>query len=243
MSERDDDLVAELRALDAWLSVPEPADQRAAVRSRLASPAPRRRRWRLVVAAGVAAVAGTIGAVAPARAAVVDGLDGLLRIAGIEIRHEAAPHALPTAPSPLPSLQAAGLAEAERAARFDVRVPTALGPPEQVLTADPDDTGAPRVVTLVYRGGTVRLDQFDGAAWTFLKTTAQGEGVQVGADGWGVWLPAPHAVTYLGRDGVERTATARLATATLIWVDGEVTYRLEGLGSLAEAKSIAGSLD
>jgi hypothetical protein len=242
VSDRDD-LAAELRALDPWLAVGEPADQRAAVRARLsaARPRPRRRRVRLFVASAVAALAGTVAAVAPARAAVVDTVDGLLRIAGIEVRHEAAPRALPAQPSPLPSLRSAALADARRAARFTVRAPGALGEPEQVLTADPDAAGAPRVVTLVYRGGTIRLDEFDGAAWAFLKTNTGGELLEIGS-GSGVWLPRPHAVTYLDRRGVEHTETARLATPTLIWIDGEVTYRLEGLSSREEARAIAGTL-
>jgi hypothetical protein len=240
VSDRDD-LAAELRALDTWLAVGEPADQRAAVRARLSAARPRRRRVRLFVASAVAALAGTVAAVAPARAAVVDTVDGLLRIAGIEVRHEAAPRALPAQPSPLPSLRSVTLADARRAARFTVRVPSALGEPEQVLTADPYADGAPRVVTLVYRGGAVRLDEFDGGAWTFLKTNTEGERVDVGA-GSGFWLPRPHAVTYLDRRGDERTETARLATPTLIWLDGQETYRLEGLSSLAEARAIAGTL-
>jgi hypothetical protein len=138
----------------------------------------------------------------------------------------------------LPSLRSTALDEARRRALFPVRVPAALGPPERVLTADPDTTGAPRVVTMTYRGGTVRFDQFDGTTGAFLKTVSNGQWVEVG-QGWGVWLPGPHAVTYIGRDGVERTATARLATPTLIWEDGEVTYRLEGYSTLAEARAVA----
>jgi hypothetical protein len=49
-------------------------------------------------------------------------------------------------------------------------------------------------------------------------------------------------VTYVGRDGVERTGTARLAGPTLIWSSGELTYRLEGLADLAEARTVAESL-
>jgi hypothetical protein len=234
---QDEDLVAELRALDRWLDVPDPADQRAAVRSRLARPDHRRLRLRLFIASAVAA-AGTVAAIAPARAAVVDTVDGLLRVAGIEVRQEVTPPDLPAHPSPLPSLRSTALDEARRLAHFPVRAPAALGQPEQVLTADPDTTGAPRVITLTYRAGTVRFDQFDGTTGAFLKTVSGGQWVTIGT-GWGVWLPGPHAVTYVGRDGVERTATARLATPTLIWEDGGVTYRLEGFSTFAEARAVA----
>jgi hypothetical protein len=244
MSERyDDELAAELRALGTWVGVPEPADQRAAVRARLARPGPRRRRLRWWTASVVAALAGTVAAVAPARAAVVDAVEGLLRVAGVEVRQDAAPPDLPARPSPLPSLRAAGLEEVRRTARFPVRVPAELGTPEQVLAADPDDTGAPRVVTLVYRGGTVRLDQFDGTLeLAFAKAAPDAQWVALGPDS-GIWLPRPHPVTYAGRDGVRRTETARLAGPTLIWSSGPVTYRLEGLPAKAEATAVALSLD
>jgi hypothetical protein len=243
MSERhDDELAAELRALGTWVDVPGPADQRAAVRARLARPAPRRRRLRWWTAVVVAALAGTVTAVAPARAAVVDAVEGLLRVAGIEVRRDAAPPDLPAVPSPLPSLRVVDFEEARRIARFPLRVPAALGPPEQVLAADPDDTGAPRVVTLVYRGGTVRLDQFDGTLeLAFAKAAPDAQWVSIGPDS-GIWLPRPHPVTYAGRDGIERTETARLAGPTLIWSSGPVTYRLEGVPAKDEATTVARSL-
>jgi len=42
---------------------------------------------------------------------------------------------------------------------------------------------------------------------------------------------------------VQRTETARLAAPTLIWVAGGVTYRLEGLSTLAEANAAALSVE
>jgi RNA polymerase sigma factor (sigma-70 family) len=123
--------------------------------------------------------------------------------------------------------------------RFAVRAPSALGPPERVLLADRDDTGAPRVVTLIYRGGAVRLDELDGAvSLGFLKSAPDARWVSIGSGG-GVWLPGPHPVMYVGRDGVERTETARLAGPTLIWSSGAVTYRLEGMRTLDEARAAA----
>ena len=99
------------------------------------------------------------------------------------------------------------------------------------------------MVTLLYRGGAVRLDEFDGTVSPyFFKTAPEARWVDVGtADG--IWLPAPQPVTYVGRDGQEHTETARLAGPTLIWTDGEVTYRLEGLADLAEARRIGLSLE
>jgi hypothetical protein len=239
MPEPHEDLATELRALAAWVDVPEPADHRMAVRARLTRPDRRWSRARWWIASVVAAIVGTVAAVAPARAAVVEAVGGLLRVAGIEVRREAAPDRLPASPGTLPSETVAGLDEARRVARFTVRAPSALGPPERVLLADRDDTGAPRVVTLIYRGGALRLDELDGAvALGFLKSAPDARWVGIGS-GAGVWLPGPHPVTYVGRDGVERTETARLAGPTLIWSSGAVTYRLEGLRTLEEAGSVA----
>jgi hypothetical protein len=233
------DLGAELRELAGWLEVAEPADQRAAVRARLVRPSPARHRVRRWILAGVAAVVGTVAVVAPARAAVVEVVGSILRVAGIEVRQEPVPGGLPERPSPLPSVRTAALDEARRVALFPVRAPAALGTPEQVVLADPDDAGAPRVVTLTYRGGAVRRDEFDGTVSpAFFKSASDAQWVEIGS-GPGIWLPGPHAVTYIDRDGVERTQTARLAGPTLIWTDGAVTYRLEGLPSLAEAKAAA----
>lgn len=240
-----DDLTAELRALGAHLEVGEPADQRSAVRARLTRPVAvrprvRLRRW---ILAGVAALVAAVTVVAPARAAVVDAVGGLLRIAGIEVRREPAPGSLPATPSPLPSLRTGDLGTARAAALFTVRVPAALGAPERVELGDPDPSGAPRVVTLVYRGGTLRLDEVDGGISPyFFKTAPEAEETDV-AGAQALWLPEPHPISYVDRTGAERTETARLAGPTLIWSNGLVTYRLEGLATLTEARTVAASLE
>ncbi|WP_127507938.1 hypothetical protein [Actinoplanes solisilvae] len=236
----DDDLISELRDLDTWLDVPEAADQRAAVRARLAAP-PKQNRLRMWLAAAVAAVAITVVAVEPARAAVVDAVVSVLRVAGIEVRQsgQAAPPA--ATPSPLPSTGEVTVAQAEQRAPFPVRWPEKLGPPERVEIVDPDAAGMPRMITAQYRGGAVRFDQIDGEAGSFIKQTQQAEWVDLPGS-MAVWLPVRHALTYVDRDGVERTATTRLATPTLIWESGRVTYRLEGFTSLDEARAVALSL-
>ncbi|SNY29980.1 hypothetical protein [Paractinoplanes atraurantiacus] len=259
MPDRDDDLIAELRDLATWLETPEPADQRAAVRTRLAKqtsrrwswvpakrpnpwtaakqtnrPAPwvvakRANRWRAWGAGVLAALAAAVIAVAPARAAVVDVLADVLRVAGIEVRREAVPPTPAVSPSPLPDAGSISLGEARKMAKF----PAALGDPERVEVYDQR-----RVVSLFYRGGTIRLDQFDGSAAAFLKQAGQAEWTDVGG-ALAVWLPGPHTLTYYDRSGVERSATARLATPTLIWDTNGTTYRLEGFTDLAEARRVA----
>jgi hypothetical protein len=235
---RDDLLIAELRGLGARLEVPPPPDVRAAVRSRLlARP---RRRWRAIAAA--VAVALLIAVVPPARAAVAHAVTGLLNFAGVRVRHGTpAPAA---SPSPLPSLRSAGLDNARRMAHFPVRVPVKLGVPEQVQLADPAPDGAPRVVTLIYGGGAIRLDEFDGQLdQLFLKTQAGPDASWVEVRGSpGLWFKAPHAVAYIDRQGVTHEETSRLAGPTLIWTDGTVTYRLEGFATLDTALAVALSI-
>lgn len=249
---RDEDLIAELRALTDHLDVPEPADQRAAVRARISKrgkpSAVRARvskkgkpRWRTWLIGVVVAVVGAVGAVEPARAGVIDAVTGLLRVAGIEVRTRPTPTALPATPSPLPAQSSAKLTEAQQKAHFPVRLPAALGTPDDVTIADPDATGAPRVVTLIYRGGTVRLDEFDGSLNpVFLKQSPDAQWVELGDIG--LWFPTPHPITYVDRDDVEHTATARLAGPTLIWQSGAVTYRLEGISAQEEALAVARSI-
>ncbi|MFC7528346.1 hypothetical protein [Actinoplanes sp. GCM10030250] len=207
---------------------------------------------RLLLAAAVAALIASVTLIAPARAAVGEVIGGLLRVAGVEVRREHSADPLPPSPSPLPSSRSVALAEADRRAAFPVRMPESLGEPEEVQLSDPDQSGAPRVVTMIFRGGTGRFEQFDGslepaffktapnAAWVELGSGADpGSGVWSGA----VWLPGPHPVTYVGRDGVTRTETARLAGPTLIWASADsVTYRLEGIATLEEATEVARSV-
>ena len=258
---RDDALIAELRDLAGWLDVPAAPQARglaAAVLARVGEPRRPsarsarsawsawpgwwRRRWR-VLAAAVAAAACVVAVVPPARAAVLDAVSGLLRIGGIEISEEPGPGTLPATPSPLPSVRSAALDEARRVAKFPVRAPLVLGVPEGVELADPAPDGAPRVVTLTYRGGAVRLDQLDGTVdpFFFKKSAVNAEFVTVDG-GMAIWLPGPHTITYVDRTGKEQTATARLAGPTLIWTAGNVTYRLEGVPTVDEALAIARSM-
>jgi hypothetical protein len=232
-----------LRELSDWLDVADPVDQRAAVRARLEQPGPVdavRRRVRRWVAAVAAAAVCAVLVTPPARAAVVDAVGGLLRIAGVQVTR-GTPGALPTDPDPLPSSSSVSLENARRLATFTVRAPTGLGPPD-VTVADPAPDGAPRVVTLTYRGGTIRLDQLNGQLeMGFMKTAADAQWATAGGQ-TAVWLPGPHAVTYVDRSGTQRTEGSRLAGPSLIWTWQSVTYRLEGVATLAEATAIADSL-
>jgi hypothetical protein len=122
-----------------------------------------------------------------------------------------------------------------------VAVPSALGAPEEVRLIDGTP---PRVVSLLYRGGTVRLDEFDGVAdlALFKKLGTQDfEYLQVGGAN-AVWVPSPHPLYYLDRDGKVHTESARLSAKTLIWQRGDVTLRLEGDLTQEQAVQIANSV-
>jgi hypothetical protein len=261
---REDRLAVELRELGEWLDVPPAADRRAAVRARLSAdgaPAARpprpglpwplrgrrttapRRRIALVAAAAV--LAAVVAAVPQGRAAVAGTVTGLLRFAGVRVEPPHQPRPLPGgSASPLPSTRSAPLERARRLAAFPIGVPAALGVPQDVRIADPAPDGAPRVVTLLYRDGAVRLDEFDGTLdLGFVKQAAPPDMryVEVGP-GYGLWLPHPHPVAYVDRLGVTHQETARLAGPTLVWASGAVTFRLEGVATLDEALRVARSV-
>jgi hypothetical protein len=224
-----DRLESALRDLGARLDVPEPPDVTAAVRARLVAPAVRPRiGWRRWAAAVVIAFV-TAFAVSPAvRAAVVD----LLSFAGISFSQETPP---PVGDAPLPGERTVDLATAQGLAEFEILVPVALGPPEEVRVSE-------RVVSLVYQGA--RLDEFDGRiGQAFEKFVAMSGGsrVRVGAFD-GIWIPGPHEVLYVDRSGAWRSETARLSAQTLIWQQGDVTFRLEGDFTVDQALEIAATV-
>ncbi|MGC4866546.1 hypothetical protein ACLQ3B_14065 [Micromonospora sp. DT53] len=234
------DLERELRELSAWLDTPDPPDVTARVRVRLDRPA---RRWRSLVAAALVALIVAV-VLPPSRAAIADAVTGLLRFAGVSIATSPASTLPSGTAAPLPGQRAVALDEARQAVRFPIRLPARLGPPEQVLVADPDATGRYRVATLLYDGGTLRVDAFDGRLnLSFHKEVMPpgAEWVQVNGD-FAVWVDGPHVLSYVDRGGGIRSATARLAASTLIWQDNDVSYRLEGDLTETEATEIARSL-
>ena len=128
--------------------------------------------------------------------------------------------------------------------RFPIPPAGDAGTPERVLVADPDATGRYRVATLLYDGGALRVDAFDGRLdLAFHKeiTPPGANWVQVNGD-FAVWVDGPHVLSYVDRAGGIRRETARLAASTLIWQDDDVSYRLEGTLTKAEAIEIARSL-
>jgi hypothetical protein len=166
----------------------------------------------------------------------------VLDFAGVHVRQgQPAPA---RSPSPLPGVHSVALDQARRAAHFPIGVPGSLGVPDDVQLADPGPDGAPRVVSLLYRGGTVRLDEFDGGLdLAFIKTENRPDQrwVQFG-DQYGIWFPTPHEIEYVDRQGVTHHETARLTGPTLLWTAGGVSYRLEGLSTVDDAVAVAASV-
>jgi Domain of unknown function (DUF4367) len=62
------------------------------------------------------------------------------------------------------------------------------------------------------------------------------------AGGPGYWLPTTHQLFYTDRSGTPQQEQARLAGSTLIWQQGDVTYRLEGQLTRDQAIRIAESM-
>ncbi|MFG1619478.1 hypothetical protein ACGFI3_42565 [Nonomuraea wenchangensis] len=193
----------------------------------------RRRRWGVVVAV-VAVVVAVTAATPQGRAAVVK----ILRFAGVELRVSDTPPPPLTTTAPLPGERAVAPEELPALARFPVRTPTRLGPPQAATVSD-----GGRVVSMFWPGG-IRLDQFDGEMEPYffkqlgppLPTHVELGG---GAEGW--WVGGEHPLGHLRRvDGT--VVPLRQAAPTLIWTSGGVNLRLEGVRTAREAAAIADSL-
>lgn len=228
------------------------------VRARLAErPA---RRWALtrrtlVVALAVLAVAiGAAFAVPPARTAILEWLG----LRGVEIRRVEAP---PKAPrggdlkAPIGANLGLGrrvtLSEARQLAEYGVVVPTLEGfnqPPEVYFTASlpggqvafvyyVKDPRSPTILLTQFRAepGFEYIQKLSGPGTLIERVTINGQP--------GYWLEGePHAFLFVDPDGKIREETLRLAGNTLLWQRGELTLRLEGARTKAEATRIARSV-
>lgn len=237
------ELELELRRLGAELSWPETPALAPRVRARLEVAEPPRRlrldRRALAVALAVVVLFGAVMAVPPARSAILDWLG----FGGVEIRRV----------SELPEVPAGGrlvlgervsLEEARRRSGHPVLVPAAAGRPDAVFVATflPGQPVAlvygpleqPRLLVLQFRAAPLIQKT--------LSAETRAEAVSVrGAEG--LWIEGPRH-TFLLRT-LERDAVAdtqRLAGNTLLWSRGELTLRIEGDLSRAEALRIAESV-
>lgn len=168
------------------------------------------------------------------------------------------------APSPLPSLSPATpldlgrlttLEEAQRSVGFTIVVPPELGAPDAVYVASGPPGGE---VALAYKprpgipvvretGLGVLVTEFRGDLVPGFITKEVGPGTSLdetsvnGDPGW--WIAGqPHIIVVRTSPGEGWPETLRLASNTLVWEHGGVTYRIESGLSKADAMRLAAGL-
>jgi hypothetical protein len=233
-----------------------PADDLGAarLRQRLAVPdlarAPRRARARvlLVAAAVLALIATGVVAIAPARHAVADWLG----IGAVEVRRSEQPLPPSTGDNPVPGATGrprvadatARLAAARRAVQFAIVTPStrSAGPLDDV---EVDRRVPGGLVALSYERFTlVEIATDPTQPMPIVKQLRGTTPVQqVTVNGRpGAWIGAVHAIGYIDRRGTFVNDTVRRSGPVLMWDRAGVTYRIEGLHSVAAAQSVASTL-
>jgi hypothetical protein len=244
--ERD---LGELGRVLAFPPTPEVAE---AVRARIAGREGRRRRavLRRPPAVALAVVAALLTALAIALA-VPPARSAILRVFGIGgVRVELVDE-LPE--RPLTGSKVLGervdLAEARRRVDIPVRLPAAGGfdRPDAIYVSDAVPGGA---VFLVY-GPADRpralLTEFATGGLPYVEKSVHAgrssyRPVEV-AGAQGGWIEGePHLFLFSNRDGRVQQGSLRLATNTLVWERGGITYRLEGKLTLPQALRVARSV-
>ena len=221
----------ELRALAAWIELPEDRDLAPAVRARLRG-RPSRRRALVVVLAAVLVAVAIAFAVPPARSAILRAF----HLQGVRIEYV----------DRLPDVQTAPLdlgipirpADAERTAGFRPLASGLLGAPDEV-TWDGS--------LLWYRYGRTRLlvSQFRGSERIDLVKKVVEPRTMItplhvnGEPGY--FITGGKHFLYLDPGGIVRQEPVRLARQVLLWQHGPLTLRLEGDLTLAQAVRIARS--
>ena len=143
------------------------------------------------------------------------------------------------------------LAEAEEAAGFSILLPgssAGIGLPDEVYLQQPDSMASQAVVILVWREPegletpTMSLYQIgipgyglkEASLDSITATEVKGEPA--------FWVEGEHVLQVWPLLDDDGDVEERLAGNVLVWTDGELTFRLEGAPSLAEAVRIAESL-
>lgn len=226
------ELERELRDLAAAIAFPDTPEIAANVRVALRS-APRRARSRrtfVVLAVALAAVAAGLAAVPQARTSILHlfGI-GEVKIEFVdrlpEVRPGASLHlgkAVAPADAPFPLLQPSLLGQPDGIYRSGAAVTLLYGTRERVRAL---------VTEIAESGFTPAVGKKLAAAGTRVAFVAV-----KGSPGPALWITGePHVVRLPG-------GPPRLATNTLIWTRGRLTIRLEGAGTLQQARAIADSL-
>ncbi len=241
----DLELERELVALGAALDAP--ADDFLLTRVRQAIDAPRSRTRRRLIIVIAVALLGTGVAAAPTIA-------DWLGVGGVEVKH--APP--PTVPSPSSSLDLGvrtTLRAARQAAGFDVAVPAALGPPDEVWLdransvpivwlaylprPDLPEASATGYGALVAQASLAVADEL--IATKFAEPTTKIEPVDLGT-GRALWVQGTHYIGLRAPDGDIVFDELRLAGNVLLWERGMVTLRIESALGRDESVRIARSI-
>ncbi|MEV0438034.1 hypothetical protein AB0I84_24020 [Streptomyces spectabilis] len=231
-------VLAQIAAEGALVRRPGPRDRLRESARRLRRVLRARRR---ALAASVCGLLAVLALTPPVRAAVVDWFD----FGGVEVRYDPSPPPRSGGP-PGCSGPSVSLARAARDAGFRPVVPRALGAPDGVTV-----TRAPRdrsLITLCWRaegGGTVRLDEFPAPLDPGFSKLIKGdpEWVDLGGGAPALWFARPHRLEFWLREasGERWSRTVRAAGPTLLWTDGRLTLRLEGVPSQRRATEVAKS--
>jgi hypothetical protein len=138
------------------------------------------------------------------------------------------------------------LERAEELAEFEVVVPEALGDPDEVYFSDFPPGGMvsflygsaaePRALFTQFRAGV------DEVFFKKVSSDTDVETLQVGGQPGFFLSGAPHFFAYVDVNGRFREESVRLAANVLLWERDELTLRLEGDVSRAEALGIARSV-
>lgn len=151
-----------------------------------------------------------------------------------------------TLPAAVERAQAGGLGRllsrdrAQGAVGFELALPPFKGKgPSRVYVLD----GALATVVLHAHGRSLLLSEYRAANFDLLKKSAVGktviESVRVNGEP-GLWLEGgPHTLTYFNRRGEFRERTVVIRGNVLLWIHGQLTLRLEGKLTKAQALDIA----
>jgi hypothetical protein len=219
----------ELRDLGAYVELPPERDLAHAVRERIGTRRPRPGKLVVVPALVVLAVALAF-AVPPARSEILRWLGlGNARIEFVD----RLPHVEPQRPLDLG--ERLSLDDARERVAYHVVTSNLLGAPREVhLLGDQ--------IAFVYGDRKLVVTQSHGVFFT--KEVGPGTHVQeLVLNGYpAYWVSGePHFLGYVGRNGNPRPVELYLAGNALIWQRGELTLRLEGKLTRAEAVKIARS--
>ena len=207
-----------------------------------ARPVRARRGWRVRLALALVVVVAAVGAVLAVSPGARSALRDLFGIGGVTgIRVDRLP--APTAPQGYLPGRAVSLATAQAAVDFRIRVPPGA-PPERVLLDERVSGGAVSIVWCC--DPELQLTEIAGSSsFAFAqKLLADTRVERFRFDGHdAIWLAGPqHVVRFADGNFTVFESKSRIAGNVLLWRDGDVTLRLEGAATRAEAIAVARTL-